>query len=83
MPNQAFRVEAFPFQSKLLLLQFDAVSSHPIPFFLGEETRNQDITTTSFQVAVDSDKVSLSLLFSKPPILAYLAGIKVQKLLEP
>ncbi|KFQ12459.1 Ryanodine receptor 3, partial [Leptosomus discolor] len=44
-------------QSKPPLLQLEAISSHPITCYLGEET-NPHLTTTSFQVLVESDKVS-------------------------
>lgn len=62
------------------MVQIDAISSHPITFFLGEETSDQHITTNSFQVAVDSDKISLNHLFSRLPILAHSDGIKEQNL---
>jgi len=38
-------------------MQLEAVSSRPIASFLGEET-NTCLTTTSFQVAVEGNKVS-------------------------
>ena len=37
-------------------MQLEAISSHPITSYLGEET-NTCLTTTSFQGAVESDKV--------------------------
>jgi len=39
-------------------MQLEAMSSHPIASYLGEET-NIHFTTASFQVVVESDKVSL------------------------
>lgn len=36
---------------------FEAAICHPITSYLGEET-NSHLTTTSFQVLVESDKVS-------------------------
>jgi len=44
-------------------MQLEAVSSHPIASYLGEET-NPRLTTTSFQGAVESSKVS-----PQPPLL--------------
>jgi len=38
-------------------MQLEAVASHPITSYLGEET-NTCLTTTSFQVAVESSKAS-------------------------
>ena len=43
--------------------QFEAISCHPIASYLGEETSTR-ITTTSFQVVVESDKVR-----PQPPLL--------------
>ena len=39
-------------------MKFEAVSSHPVTSYLGEET-NTHLTTTSFQVVLESNKVSL------------------------
>ncbi|KAM9656645.1 uncharacterized protein ACIBXB_008917 isoform 1-T1 [Morphnus guianensis] len=50
-------------QSKPLFLQLEAISSCPISRHLTEETSNH-LTTTSFQVVVESDKVS-----PQPPFL--------------
>ena len=44
-------------------MQLEAIASLPIASYLGEET-NTHLTTTSFQVAVESDKVS-----PQPPLL--------------
>ena len=44
-------------------MQLEAISSHPIASYLGEET-NICLTTTAFQVVVQSDKVS-----PQPPLL--------------
>jgi len=44
-------------------MQLEAISSHPIASFLGEET-NTHLDTTSCQVVVEGDKVSL-----EPPLL--------------
>jgi len=44
-------------------MQLEAISSHPITSYLGEET-DPHFTTTSFQVVVESDKVS-----PQPPLL--------------
>jgi len=64
MPDHSFSKEIFPnIQSKPPLMQLEAISSHPIASYLGEET-NTRLTTTSFQVAVESDKVS-----PQPPLL--------------
>ena len=59
MLDNPFSEDIFPdIQSKLPLAQFKAVSSHPITCYLGEDTDTQ-LATTSFQVVVESDKVSL------------------------
>ena len=50
-------------QSKPPLMQLEAISCHPITSYLGKETNNH-LTTTTFQVVVESDKVSL-----QPPLL--------------
>ncbi|KAK4826281.1 hypothetical protein QYF61_006728, partial [Mycteria americana] len=56
--------EKFPnIQSKPPLAQLEAISSCPITCYLGEET-NPHLSTTSFQVVVESDKVS-----PQPPFL--------------
>ena len=44
-------------------MQLEAISSCPIGSYLGEET-NTHLTTTSFQVVVETDKVS-----PQPPLL--------------
>jgi len=64
MPDHSFREEMFPdIQSKPLLAQLEAISSHPIIGYLGAET-NPHLTTTSCQGAVESEKVS-----PQPPLL--------------
>ncbi|KAK4817730.1 hypothetical protein QYF61_026530 [Mycteria americana] len=50
-------------QSKTPLVQLEAISSRPITCYLGEET-DPRLSTTSFQVVVESDKVS-----PQPPFL--------------
>ncbi|KAK4827199.1 hypothetical protein QYF61_015227, partial [Mycteria americana] len=56
--------EKFPnIQSKPPLAQLEAISSCPITCYLGEET-NPHLSTTSFQVVEESDKVS-----PQPPFL--------------
>ncbi|KAK4827068.1 hypothetical protein QYF61_013709 [Mycteria americana] len=56
--------EKFPnIQSKPPLAQLEAISSCPITCYLGEET-DPHLSTTSFQVAVESDEVS-----PQPPFL--------------
>ncbi|KAK4810277.1 hypothetical protein QYF61_015307 [Mycteria americana] len=64
MLDNPFSEEIFPnTQSKPLLTQLEAISSHPITCYLGEET-DPHLSTTSFQVVVESDKVS-----PQPPFL--------------
>jgi len=64
MPDHSFSKEIFPnIQSKPPLMQYEAISSHPIISYLREET-NTCLTTTSFQVVVESNKVS-----PQPPLL--------------
>ncbi|KAK4827408.1 hypothetical protein QYF61_017838, partial [Mycteria americana] len=56
--------EIFPnIQSKPPLAQLEAISSRPITCYLGEET-DPHLSTASFQVVVESDKVS-----PQPPFL--------------
>ena len=45
-------------------MQLEAIACCPIPSYLGEETKTH-LTTTSFQAVVESDKISLSLRFSR------------------
>jgi len=60
MPDRSFSKEIFPnIQSKPPLTQLEAISSRPIASYLGEET-NTCLTTASFQVVVESKKVSSS-----------------------
>jgi len=64
-----FSEEIFPnIRSKPPLAQLEALSSHPIACYLGEET-DVHLTTPSFQVVVESDKVSpqAPLLQAKQP----------------
>ncbi|KAK4828479.1 LOW QUALITY PROTEIN: hypothetical protein QYF61_026704 [Mycteria americana] len=59
-----FSEDIFPnIQSKPPLAQLEAISSCPITCYLGEQT-DTHLTTTSFQVAVESNKVS-----PQPPFL--------------
>ncbi|KAK4815123.1 hypothetical protein QYF61_017398 [Mycteria americana] len=55
-------------QSKPPLVQLEAISSHPITCYLGEET-NPHLSTTSFQAVIESDEVSPQppFLQTKPP----------------
>ncbi|KAK4826690.1 hypothetical protein QYF61_010699 [Mycteria americana] len=58
MLDNTFHEEIFPnIQSKPPLAQPEAISSCPMACYLGEET-NTHLATTSFQVVVESDKVS-------------------------
>ncbi|KAK4830892.1 hypothetical protein QYF61_013821 [Mycteria americana] len=64
MPDNPLGEEKFPnIQSKPPLAQLEAISSCPITCYLGEET-DPHLSTTSFQVVVESDKVS-----PQPPFL--------------
>jgi len=59
MPDHSFNKEIFPnIQSKPPLTQLEAISSHPIASYLGEETNT---CLTTFQVVVESNKVSHQL----------------------
>jgi len=63
-PDHSFRKEIFPnIQSKPPLMQVEAIDSCPFTSYLGEET-NTGLTTTSFQVVIERDKVPL-----QPPLL--------------
>jgi len=54
MVDNSLSEEIFPnIQSKAPLTQLEAIASRAIASYLGEET-NTDLTTTSFQVAVES-----------------------------
>jgi len=67
--DKPFSEEIFPnIQSKPPPEQLEAISSYPITCYLEEET-NTCHTTTSFQVVVESDKVSpqLPLLQTQQP----------------
>ncbi|KAK4810721.1 hypothetical protein QYF61_007695 [Mycteria americana] len=58
MLDNPFSEEKFPnIQSQPPLVQLEAISSCPITCYLGEET-NTHLATTSFQVVVESNKVS-------------------------
>ncbi|KAK4818960.1 hypothetical protein QYF61_022627, partial [Mycteria americana] len=64
MLDNPFSDVKFPnIQSKPPLVQLEGISSCPITSYLGEET-DPHLSTTSFQVAVESDKVS-----PQPPFL--------------
>ncbi|KAK4830514.1 hypothetical protein QYF61_011456 [Mycteria americana] len=64
MLDNPFSEVKFPnIQSKPPLAQLEAISSCPITCYLGEET-DPHLSTTSFQVVVESDKVS-----PQPPFL--------------
>ncbi|KAK4822662.1 hypothetical protein QYF61_019029 [Mycteria americana] len=64
MLDNPFSEEKFPnIQSKPPLAQLEAISSCPITCYLGEET-DPHLSTTSFQVVVESHKVS-----PQPPFL--------------
>jgi len=58
MSDRSFSKEIYlNIQSKPPLIQLEVISSRPVTSYLGEET-NTHLTTTSFQVVVESDKVS-------------------------
>jgi len=62
--DNPFSGEIFPnIQSKHPLTQLEVIASHPIASYLGEEV-NTCLTTTSFQVVVESEEVS-----PQPPLL--------------
>ena len=64
MPDCSFSKEIFPdIYSKTPLMQLEAIASHPIASYLGEET-NTPLTTPSFQGVVESEKVP-----PQPPLL--------------
>ncbi|GAB0186314.1 hypothetical protein GRJ2_001096700 [Grus japonensis] len=64
MTDNPFGEEIVPnIQSKPPLMQLKTISSHPITCYLGEET-NTHLATTSFQVAVETNKVA-----PQPPFL--------------
>ncbi|KAK4827747.1 hypothetical protein QYF61_021218 [Mycteria americana] len=64
MLDNPFGEDIFPnIQSKPPLVQLGDISSHPIACYLGEET-DPHLSTASFQVVVESDKVS-----PQPPFL--------------
>ncbi|KAK4825495.1 hypothetical protein QYF61_027650 [Mycteria americana] len=64
MLDNPFSEESFPnTQCKPPLVQLEAISSCPMACYLGEET-DPHLTTTSFQVVVESSKVS-----PQPPLL--------------
>ena len=64
MLDNPFGEEIFPnIQTKPPLVQLEAISSHPITCYLAEET-DTHLATTSFQVILESDKVS-----PEPPFL--------------
>jgi len=58
MPDHSFSEEIFPnIQSKPPLEQDEAISPCPVACYLGEET-DTHLSTVSFQVIVESSKVS-------------------------
>jgi len=64
MPDHSSSKGIFPnVQSKPPLMQLEATASHPVTGYLQEET-NTRLTTPSFHVVVESDKVPL-----QPPLL--------------
>jgi len=64
MPDHSFSKEIYPnIESKSPLTQLEAVASHPIASYLGEETSTH-LTTTSFQVVVENNKIP-----PQPPLL--------------
>ena len=64
MLYNSFSKEISPdIQSEPPLTQLEVISSHPISGYLGDET-NTHLTTTAFQVVVESDEVS-----PQPPLL--------------
>jgi len=80
MPDHLFSKEIFPnIQSKPPLIQLEAISSLPIANSLGEET-STCLTTTCFQVVVESDKVSPQspLLQAKQPRFPQLLHFHLQ-----
>ena len=79
MPDLSFSKEIFPnIQSKPPLTQHDSIASCPVISYLGEEI-NTRLTTTSFQVLVESDKISLQppLLQTKQPQLPQLLLVRL------
>jgi len=57
MPDHSFSKGIFPnIQSKPLLMQPEAIASHPFACYLGEEI-NAHLAATSFQVVVVSNQV--------------------------
>jgi len=64
MSDHSCRKDVFPnIQSKPPLVQLEAIASHPIASYLGEEI-NTCLTKPSFQVVVESSKVT-----PQPPLL--------------
>jgi len=60
MPDHSFSKEIFPnIPSEPPLTQLEALASRPMASYLEEET-NPRLTTPSFEVAVESNKVSPS-----------------------
>ena len=58
MPSQSFRGLILPrIQSEAPMVQIEAITSHPITSYLGKEA-NLQLITASFQVIVESSKVS-------------------------
>ena len=51
-------------------MQLEAIASRPITSYLGEET-NIHLTTTTFQVVVESDKVPSNLNHTELMVFSY------------
>ena len=67
MIDNTFSEESSPnIQSTPPLAQLEAVSSHPIPCYLGKET-NPHLATTSVQVVVDTVSPQPPLFHTKKP----------------
>lgn len=72
-PGQAASVLKNPFGKEIFfsypcLTKFEVIYSCTIACYLGEATESQ-LTTTSFEIVVENDKVPLSLLQAKRPQL--------------
>ncbi|KAJ7422271.1 hypothetical protein BTVI_14832 [Pitangus sulphuratus] len=63
LDNSFCEAVSYNIQSKALLAQLEVLSSCPITYYLAEKT-NPQLTTASFQIAVESNKVS-----QEPPFI--------------
>ncbi|KAK4820813.1 hypothetical protein QYF61_007207 [Mycteria americana] len=82
MLDHSLSKEFFPnIQSKPPLLQLEAISSCPITSYLEEEI-DTHLTTTSFQVAVESDKVSPQPPFLQAEQSQFLQPLLIRLLLQ-